>query len=111
MLAPHGIQIATKGILAITLGTTSKGYLVRITETIPEIPVVPPTQGGPAKSGFRLEEEERKKRKIVYICVEAYGKKFLHEEVVFKDRKIDVGDIEITEIGNEEIIITVDIDN
>ena len=103
---PHAVNLATRGRLGAQVGTATRGAILRVCPDVIEI--IPPTFGGPAKRGFRDEEE---KKKVIYICVEAYGKKFVHEEVASVDCTIEAKDINILEVGNKEITIEVKFNN
>ncbi len=95
---PHAVKLATKGRIGSGLGVATLGtyFKICIDDSFQTT--------GPAMRGFR--KEEIKKRKI-NVCVEVYGKKFCHEEIVSLDHKITVKDLEITELGNQEISIKV----
>jgi len=97
-MIPHATQIATKGFLGATIGLSSKGYIIRITE----VPILIEKEYTAGRKSF---EEARKKK--VKICVEAYGKKFCQEKIISFDHKITVKDLEIIELGDEEISIIV----
>jgi hypothetical protein len=97
MNVPHGIQMATKGFLGVTIGTVSKGYLIRIVE-------VTPRTTGPGRHGFR--EDENKEQKVVKITVYAYGKKWETTHTVSTGIKIGIEDVEVSELDGDTIQIT-----
>lgn len=101
MFVPHGTQIATKGFLGVTIGTASKGYLIRIVEVVS--PVKRTT--GPGRHGFR--EEVKKEEKVVKVTVYAYGKKWETTHTVSTDIKIGIEDVEIVEMGDNVLSIVV----
>ena len=104
MLIPHGVQLATKGFLGVTIGTTSKGYLIRVEEVTPT-----PTERttGPGGRGFR--EDKKKEDRLIKVTVYAYGKKWETEHAVAENVKVGIEDIEVVEKG--EGIIEVAIKN
>ena len=97
---PHALGIATRGTATVgssTIGLTSKGWLVRIGESI-YIPPIPPTPDIPSPAGGggipALEEWKR-----VVVTVFAYGEKFVTTHIVDKNAKISIEDVEIIERG------------
>ena len=106
---PHALGLVSHGILAgSTIGLVSKGYLVKIFETI----YIPPDDDkkrttGPGMRGFR--DEEDKKLKEVTITVYAYGEKFVSTHIVDMNTKISIEDVEVIESG--EGIVEVSIRN
>ena len=105
---PHALGIISGGILGgSTIGLTSKGWLVKVFESI----YIPPTDDeeirttGPGRRGFR--EEEREEEKLIKITVYAYDTKWETEHIVSKDVSISVGDIEVVDNGTEIVEINV----
>ena len=102
---PHAVNMATMGRIGSSVASATVGRSLKIcilTDPI-DLPIDPP-KTGPANRGFRKEEVKKQK---INVCVEAYGKKFCHEEIVSFDHKITVKDLEITELGNNQISISV----
>lgn len=101
MLVPHATQIATKGFLGVTIGTVSKGFLIRIVE----VAVPPKRTTGPARRGFR--EEEKEPQKEIKVTVFAYGKKWETTQVVSSNVKIGIEDVEVIDRGEGTIEVSI----
>lgn len=96
-LTPHGVQIATKGFLGVTIGTSSKGFIIRIEgHEVPDESI----KGGP-------HPDPKSRMQCITITVEAYGQNYTHEECISLDRNIKISDLEIIDNGEEIISITI----
>ena len=98
---PHALGIATRGVATVgssTIGLTSKGWLVRIGESIyiPPTPTPPIDIPAPAGGGGIPALEEWKR---VVVTVFAYGEKFVTTHIVDKNAKISIEDVEVIERG------------
>lgn len=100
---PHGLKLASRGILGSSVGTATRGVIVRI--TIEEGPVSAPGFGlgrRPKSSGHT--QEERKKVKVTaYIS----GETFTKTVIVAKDVSVTTNDIDIIE--NEQGLVEIKI--
>lgn len=99
-MIPHATQIATKGILGTTLGTSSKGFLIRIEEITTTTRTTGPAQR-------RDYEEKKKKDRTIQITIHAFGKKSVTTHVVSKGVKIGIEDVEIVDNGENIIGVTI----
>ena len=98
---PHAVKMATSGRLGAVVGTISRGVVLRV--CIEEFPIPTERRTGPALRGFRKREDQ----KLVKVTVWAYGKKFVHEKVIAKDKTVKMRNLEITDLGNKEIKIEI----
>ncbi|RLA38960.1 MAG: hypothetical protein DRR06_19925, partial [Gammaproteobacteria bacterium] len=107
---PHAVGIATRGIATVgasTVGLTSKGYLVRIGESIyipPTIPPIFPDIPTPHGGGGIPDLGEYKR---VVVTVFAYGEKYVTTHIVDKNAKLTIEDVEIVDNGTEIVEVTI----
>jgi hypothetical protein len=108
---PHALGIATKGFATVgssVVGFTSKGWLVRIGESIYIPPVVPdpniPLPDGGGGGGGAMGEYKR-----VVVTIFAYGEEFVTTHIVDKSTTVSIEDVDI--VDNGERIIEVKIRN
>lgn len=107
MLIPHAVQIATKGILGVTIGTVSKGFLIRIEEYVP--PIVEDREIPGSSGSWRRKDDAKKDKKCILVTVIAYGKTYKSEHCVNKNARIRIEDVHIVDDG--EKIVSVEIRN